>query len=254
MDRVPEGLYTKVKSTVEGVDGIEQASQLRIRQSGPKTFVDMTVNVRRTVPFERVHSVLDKVEMAIRKFVPNSDIVIHPEPVVAEGESVADKIRMIAVKSGVRMHNVYAHKIGQKYYVDLHLEYRDTKGFEDAHRVATDVEQKILKEISEVGKVKIHIDEPSDVVMVSKDITSSSLDIVECMRKIAMSRRGVKDCNDITVIDMAEGRIKVVMNCVFANSLKFDEVHNLVTSIENQIYQELPQVFKVVIHAEPAAP
>lgn len=253
MDRVPEGLYAKIKETVEGVDGIEQASHLRIRQAGSKMFVDMTVDIRRTIPFELAHNVVEGVEEAIRRLVPYADIVIHPEPVMAKDESVADKVRMIALEAGVRTHNIYAHKIGQRYYVDLHLEYRDTKGFEDAHRVATDVEEKMLQKIPEVGKVKIHIDEPSDVVMVSKDITSSSLPIVERMRKIAMTQEGVKDCTDITVIEMGDGKIKVVMNCIFDNGLSFDEVHHLVTSIENRIYQELRQVFKVVIHAEPVA-
>ncbi|MFQ5799363.1 MAG: cation transporter dimerization domain-containing protein, partial [Bacteroidota bacterium] len=253
MDRVPEGLYAKIKETAEGVDGIEQVSHLRIRQAGSKTFVDMTVDIRRTIPFELAHNVVDEVEETIRRLVPHADVVIHPEPVMAKDESVADKVRMIALEAGVRTHNIYAHKIGQRYYVDLHLEYRDTKGFEDAHRVATDVEERMLQKIPEVGKVKIHIDEPSDVVMVSKDITSSSLSIVERMRKIAMTQKGVKDCTDITVIDMGDGKIKVVMNCIFDNSLSFDEVHHLVTSIENRIYQELRQVFKVVIHAEPVA-
>lgn len=254
MDRVPEGLYARVKETVENVHGIEKASHLRIRQAGSKTFVDMTVDIRRTIPFELAHNVVDGVENAIRTLVPNADIVVHAEPVAAVDESIADKVRMIATEAGVRTHNIYAHKIGQKYYVDLHLEYRDTKGFEDAHRVATDVEEAILRKIPEVGKVKIHIDEPSDVVMVSKDITSSSVPIVERMRKIAMTHEGVKDCNDITVIDMGDGKIKVVMTCFFKNELSFDEVHHLVTSIENRTYQELQQVFKVVIHAEPVAP
>lgn len=254
MDRVPEGLYARVKETVENVHGIEKASHLRIRQAGSKTFVDMTVDIRRTIPFELAHNVVDGVENAIRTLVPNADIVVHAEPVAAVDESIADKVRMIATEAGVRTHNIYAHKIGQKYYVDLHLEYRDTKGFEDAHRVATDVEEAILLKIPEVGKVKIHIDEPSDVVMVSKDITSSSVPIVERMRKIAMTHEGVKDCNDITVIDMGDGRIKVVMTCFFEIELSFDEVHHLVTSIENRTYQELQQVFKVVIHAEPVAP
>ena len=251
-DRVPEGLVAKVKEFVGKIEGVERTSHVRIRQSGPKTFVDMTLKIRRTVPFELAHNVADRAEGAIRTLVPNADIVIHPEPVAGKNESVADRVRMVAVEAGVPTHNIYAHKIGKKYYVDLHLEYRDTKGFEDAHRVATVVEESILRKVPEVGKVKIHIDEPSDVVVVSKDITSSSSDIVEQMRRIALSHDGVRDCNDITVIDMGGGKVKVVMNCLFDSELSFDEVHHLVTTIENRIYQDLRDIFKVVIHAEPA--
>ena len=251
MDRVPEGLYAKVKETVENVDGVERASHLRMRQAGSRTFIDMSVDIPRTIPFELAHEVINRVEKSIRQLVQDADIVIHPEPVVAKGESVADKVRMIAVEAGARTHNIYAHKIGQRYYVDLHLEYRDTKGFEDAHRVATVVEEQILQMMPEVGKVKIHIDEPSEVVLVSKDITASSLHIVKRMRDMAMDQDGIEDCNDLTVIDMGNGKIKVVMTCIFDNGLSFDEVHHLVTDVENRIYQQLSQVFKVVIHAEP---
>ena len=70
-------------------------------------------------------------------------------------------------------------------------------------------------------------------------------------RLLGLEQDGIEDCNDLTVIDMGNGKIKVVMTCIFDNGLSFDEVHHLVTGVENRLYQELPQVFKVVIHAEP---
>ena len=110
MDRVPEGLYEQVVEAVEGVEGVEEVRSIRIRPSGAKIFVDTTVAVRRTTPFQQAHAIMDAVEHAINDRHPGIDVVVHAEPFESGDESVADKVRMIVVGRGVRPpHNLVVH-------------------------------------------------------------------------------------------------------------------------------------------------
>ena len=57
MDRVPDGLARQIEEKIKTVDGVQEVRSLRVRMSGSKAFVDATVGLRRSLPFERAHHV-----------------------------------------------------------------------------------------------------------------------------------------------------------------------------------------------------
>jgi divalent metal cation (Fe/Co/Zn/Cd) transporter len=48
-----------------------------------------------------------------------------------------------------------------------------------------------------------------------------------------------------------DGKYKVTMNCLLDKSLTLSEAHEIATTIENQIYLDIKEVSKVIVHAEP---
>ncbi|MDQ3020251.1 MAG: cation-efflux pump [Bacteroidota bacterium] len=255
MDRVPAGLYEKVKYETLLIKGVEGIQSFRIRSSGSKIYIDMTILISRLVPFSKVHDIMDGVEKKIHEVIENADVVIHSEPVETKDETINDKIRMIVNEFGLKCHDIYSHKIDNEIYSELHIEVDNTNDLTKAHNMITEIEERIKKKIDVISHLKIHIDEPSEIVFDTRDITKVSNEIVREVKNILEECEDVISSNDIQVIS-TNGKIRISMNCLFNYIHSFDEVHDIVTVLESKIYLNLkenyPKLTNVIIHAEPS--
>ena len=254
MDKVPEGLSEKIMAAARDVKGVEEINTLRIRSTGTRIFVDMTIFISRLIPFSRAHDITDAVERKIGQIVPNSDVIIHSEPVETENETINDKIKMIVNEHGLRCHDIFSHKMDEEIFTELHVEIENTNDMTAAHDIVTDIENKIKEKISLISNVKIHIDEPGDVVFETTDVTNRSGVIIQEVNKVLEDVKEVNEYYDIKVVNTG-GKLRVSMNCEFTTELTFEEVHDLVTVLESRIYLNLKDQYSnisnVIIHAEP---
>ncbi|MEO8445862.1 MAG: cation diffusion facilitator family transporter [bacterium] len=255
MDRVPAGLYEKVKYETLLIKGVEKIKSYRIRSSGSKIYIDMTIFISRLVPFSKAHDIMDGVERKIHELIENADVVIHSEPVETTSETINDKIRMIVNDYGMKCHDIYSHKIDNEIYSELHIEIDNTNDLTKAHNTVTEIEERIKKDIDVISHIKIHIDEPSEIVFDTRDITQNSSEIVSKVKDILSECSDVISSDEIHVIS-TNGKIRVSMNCVFNNIHSLDEVHDIVTVLESKIYlglkENYPKLSNVIIHAEPS--
>lgn len=254
LDKVPAGIYEKIKYETLLIEGVEGIKNLRIRSSGSKIFIDMVINLNRIIPFAEAHNVMDVVEKKLNAFYPNADIVLHGEPVETPKETINDKIKMIVNSYKLKSHDVISYKIGNEIFAELHVEIKDTNDLTAAHTLVTEIENKIKQELKEITKIRIHIDEPSYLVYDTLDITDESGELINCIKKIINSQPEVLSENDIFILS-TNGKIRVSLSCIFDQMLSFDEVHDIVTLLESRIFSELkskfPKLSNVIIHAEP---
>ena len=255
MDRVPAGLYEKVKYETLLIKGVEDIKSFRIRSSGSKIYIDMVILISRLVPFSKAHDIMDSVEKKINELIENADVVIHSEPVETKSETINDKIRMIVNEFGLKCHDIFSHRINNEIYSELHIEVDNTNDLTKAHNEITEIEERIKKEIDVITHLKIHIDEPSEIVFDTKDITENSNEMIRAVNNILDECSDVISSSDIHVIS-TNGKIRVSLTCVFNFIHSFDEVHDIVTVLESKIYLNLkenyPKLANVIIHAEPS--
>lgn len=84
LDTAPAGLVDRIKEEVEEIPGVVDCHQVRVRPSGPHTFVDVHVLLDGKLPLESAHALTETIEDVIRKLAPNSDVTVHPEPTTVE--------------------------------------------------------------------------------------------------------------------------------------------------------------------------
>ncbi len=254
MDKVPEGLSEKILKETKKVEGVEDVSTYRIRSTGARIFIDMTIFISRIIPFSRAHEITDAVERNIKEIAPNADIIIHAEPIETDKETINDKIKMIVNEFGMRSHDIFSHKIDNEIFTELHVEVESTNDMVVAHNIITQIEERIIEKIPVISKVKIHIDEPGDVVLDTIDITERSGVVIQEVHKVLKNVKEVNEFYELKVISTA-GKIRVSLSCEFKPILSFEEVHDLVTLLESKIYLNLkeqnPNITNVIIHAEP---
>ncbi|CAN5513549.1 cation diffusion facilitator family transporter [soil metagenome] len=254
LDKVPQGIYEKIKYETLLIKGVEGIKNLRIRSSGSKTFIDMVINLNRIIPFAEAHNIMDIVERKLMMTFPNSDIVLHGEPVETEVETINDKIKLIVNSYKLKSHDVISYKIGSEIFAELHVEIKDTNDLTAAHSLITEIENKIKAELKEITRVRVHIDEPSYQVYDTLDITEESPKLLGCIKEIIKTQPEVISEDEILILS-TNGKIRVSLSCIFDQMLSFDEVHDLVTLLEARIFSELksrfPKLSNVIIHAEP---
>ena len=254
MDRVPEGLSEKIQYETKLIEGVEDIESFRIRSTGSQIFIDMTILVSRIIPFSKAHDICDTVERKISELADNADVIIHSEPVETKRETINDKIKMIVHDFGLRCHDIFSHKIESEIFTELHVEVKDTNDLREAHKIITEIEDAIKSKLDMISHVKIHIDEPSEILFETVDITDKSGEIVREVKMVLTEHKKIDKCYDIMVVS-TNGKIRVSLSCHFDTSLSFDEVHDLVTFLESKIYLNLkekyPRISNVMIHAEP---
>jgi cation diffusion facilitator family transporter len=80
LDAAPAGLSADVEAAAGAVEGVLSVDRVRTRRAGNRTFVDITIAVPRTAPFERVHDISDRVEAAVRNALGEADVVVPLRP------------------------------------------------------------------------------------------------------------------------------------------------------------------------------
>jgi cation diffusion facilitator family transporter len=80
LDTAPKGSVNRVKAIAEGIPGVINCHDVRIRSSGPQLFLDVHILTDRGQTLTHTHKLTEVVEVAIRQEFPEADVIVHPEP------------------------------------------------------------------------------------------------------------------------------------------------------------------------------
>src|ERR687891_869005 len=115
LDKAPKGVYHQILESVSGLEGVDRPHDIRIRQMGPETFLDMHIEVPRTYTHDTAHKVATIVEEKVKQILPNSDVLVHVDATQYSDETLNDRIRLIAAEMhGItNVHSIYMSNIPQ---------------------------------------------------------------------------------------------------------------------------------------------
>lgn len=252
LDRAPEGLAETIRAEVLSIPGVGSCGRVRVRPSGPQTFVDLEVFVHDSTSFERVNAIVVEVEQAIRKLEPGSDIVVRTRPMSKPEIGLAEKVRKLSSQiDEIRgLHNIEIHDAENGLHVELHVEADPDVDLKTAHDIASKLESAIKTEIREVADVVTHIESSDEMPSISADVTLESHEVVKAVRETALKVPGVKGCRDVAV-HSTEGGLHLTVTCILDPNLAVIEAHEISTRVEETLRMRIPEVSRVLVHLEP---
>ena len=253
LDRAPEGLKEKIVAAADEVEGVISAGKVRLRRSGALVFVDMTIEVDRTLAFERTHAIAEDVEARIQALLPGADAVIHTDPRETERETKARRIRAVAERTQVPVHNISVHEDRGEIHVDLHLEVDDHLLLHQAHDLASHIEQDLRGALPAIKRVNTHIESRGTGIGSGLDVTAEEGPLVERVKQITDSVVGRACCHNILIRRQGDW-LAVSLHCGFERNLPVIEAHRLSSRIEEILKKEIPAIEQVLVHTEPEAP
>lgn len=253
LDTAPAGLQPRIIETVREMDGVLEADRVRVRRAGNRHFVDVTISVPRSASFEQVHALSDAVERRIEEIIP-ADVMVHMEPRAPAGEHLFEAIRAIAQRRGLLIHDLSAHQVDGRLFVELHLEVDESLSLREAHRRATELEEEIRGLPEGEAEVNIHI-EPlgRHIAPAAKDggeVRQLSRAVEEFLNRLQTEYCELADCHDVRVRQV-EHRTLVSCHCAMKSDLPITQIHDVTAALEQRVKERFPQISRVTIHPEP---
>ena len=249
LDVAPGGLSEQITRAVNGTQGVLHTERVRVRRAGQRYFVDVTISVPRTASLEEAHAASDAVENNIGQIVP-ADVMVHVEPRARTNESVFETIRAIAQRRGLAVHELSAHQLDGRLFVELHLEVDEKASLREAHRRATELEQDILEATDPHALVNIHIEPLGTRIPGAEEMGGLSRSVQDFLNSLPKEYRELTNCHEV-VVRTVEHKILVSCHCAMDGSLPITQVHDITAAMEDRVKERFPQIFRLTIHPEP---
>ena len=243
MDRAPADAEEAARQAIGAVQPAVALSRLRLRQAGGRTFADVVIALSPTEAVGQAHSVADRVEDAVERVLPGSDVVVHVEPRVGD-EALRERAHAAALSvPRVReIHNLSLVTIDGIVELALHLKLPGDLPLEEAHEIAEQVESTILAAVPEVGSVQTHLEplkEPSDAVELEPG------DVERIVRAVLGSPpRAVR------VLRTDEGLV-AFLTLGFDPESTLAAAHSRASEVEERLRADYPEIADVIVHTEP---
>jgi divalent metal cation (Fe/Co/Zn/Cd) transporter len=174
--------------------------------------------------------------------------------VALDDETVFDKVSLLARRRNLAIHHLTVQHIGEneKLSVSLDLEVDARLTLAEAHEIATALERDVRAELGSDVEVESHI-EPAEVSVITGEPASGDmhLKVANLLSRLVKSTKSkLSDVHNIRVRSNVGG-LFITFHCRIAGSATVEEVHEEVDRLEKALRAKMPEIRRVIAHAEP---
>lgn len=251
LDGAPGGISTTIRREIINLPGVSETKQVRVRQSGPATFVDLVLSVKADTSVERGHCIAAEAEDLVHRLVPRSDVMVHIEPCTGTGSGPVEIIRGIAAAHGVDVHDLVLRDVNGRQTLEMHAEVPGDLNVDDAHECVSAMERSLLREMPAVQDVVVHIEPGGDRSICQPAAESLSPEIHEAIERLRADYPSLRDCHSVSITRDSNNRLGLSFHCTVSPDLSIAEAHDLTTCIEVSLRGRFPDLVHILIHVEP---
>ncbi len=253
MDRAPAGLARAALEAVEGLAGTEGIPRVRVRQAGDSIFADIELGLRRGLPLGEAERVALVARERVRDAIgPRSSVLVQFRALEDAGAPIRERVATAVAMEGVHPHDITLREVPGGVQADLHLELPGSLTLGESHDIADRVESRILREVPEVRRVDIHLEQWGEAPEAASPLDASSLAaLVERVRRVAREAAGVEGVHDVLIARTAGG-LYLSCHCLLPAETPLGEAHDRTDRLEAALKEAMPELVRVSVHAEPA--
>jgi cation diffusion facilitator family transporter len=270
LDRAPDAMSKQVESSIAQVEGVTEVRRVRERRAGNKLFADVVIAAPRTYTFEQIHTLSEQIEQAAiqgaHTISPQSevDVLVHVEPTASPGETLIDQIHYLAEQQGVHAHDIHAREVNGLLEADFDIEVHADIDLQEAHMIASRLEQAVLQNNPLVGRVTTHLEAPAEKIVRRKDVTQSYSEIAERIVELADMVAGKGSAHDVHLYQPATTQLELtsstsnhqeeldlVLHTIFDPHIPLSQAHIQAEEIKRSLRKEYPHLGSIAIHTEP---
>ena len=243
MDRAPADAEEAARRAIAAVEPPVELSRLRLRQAGGDTFADVVIAVSPADAVAQGHALADRVEAAVERVLPGSDVVVHVEP--RDDEAALQERAHAAALSVPRVreiHNLSLVTLDGAVELSLHLKLPGELSLEDAHQTAEEVERAICAAVPEIASVQTHLEPLAES---SPAVELAPGEVERIVRAVAGGT-----AREVRVLRTDEGLVAFLTLGLDPGSTLAD-AHSRASEIEERLRRQLPAIADVIVHTEP---
>src|ERR1700748_2434939 len=251
LDTAPAGARQRIVRAVEHIDGVVELERVRVRRSGNRAFADLRVAVPRFDTAEHIEMLVQRITAAVKAVVPGADVTIRTVPRQVLGENIFDRIRGVAALNNVTLHDLSVEQEEGGLRVEQHIEVAESLPLVEAHRFVCELEEQMYRAAPEVTNILTHIEsEPATIE------AAATLDhdrhLENNLRRVARTLPEIIDIHEVEVSRMGE-RLPLPCHCTLPDNLPMQHVHEVITTLEDRLKLERPEIDSMLVHPEPQA-
>lgn len=250
MDEIPAETRRRLVREVERVEGVLAVERARVRRAGAGYFADLTLALPRRFTFEHTGKLVEEATEAVHRALPRTDVVIHTAPRETRAESIFDRVRAVAARNNVSVHELSVQTHQGRLRVEQHLELDENLPLSEAHVFVTAMEAEILRNVPEIDSVLTHIESEPATIEQPEEAVVDHRKIELALRSVAAGLPEIIDVHAIAMGDTAD-HIWLTCHCTLPDELPMHRVHEVITALEDRFKLECPEVYRVTIHPEP---
>jgi divalent metal cation (Fe/Co/Zn/Cd) transporter len=251
VDRAPEGVADVIVGRMMETPGVLGVENVRLRSVGARHFVEATIDVPRSLGLEQVDAVKEQAAIAARTVLKGADVTIETRPVSPTDETVRDRVLLVAQRERVAVHHITVQHLNERLALALDLEVEGSLPLAAAHAVADRLEAAIRREFGRQAEIEIHIEplepETSDVADTPEELRRRYLAALE---EAAHSIEGLSDVHNVRLRRGERGTV-LVAHCRLDPKVTVESAHRRVDDLERLVRDRMPELHRIVIHAEP---
>ena len=250
MDEIPRETRRRLVREVQRVAGVMAVEQARVRRAGAGYFADLTLALPRRSTFEHTGEVVEAATAAVHSVLPTADVVIRTVPRETRAESIFDRVRAVAARNNVLVHELSIQSHNGRLRVELHVEIEENVRLREAHGFVSGLEAEILRDIPEIDAVLTHIESEPATIEEPQEVVLEDRRIEVALRAAAKDIPDIVDVHAVAVVHTGE-HVFLTCHCTLPDELPMHRVHEAITALEDRFKLECPEVYRVTIHPEP---
>jgi cation diffusion facilitator family transporter len=250
MDRAPADAEEAARRAIAGIEPAVSLRRLRMRSAAGHHFADVVIAVPPGAAVGQGHAAADLVEEAIERALPETDVVVHVEP--GEEDSITRELAQGAAMRVPRVreiHNISVLHVDGRTEVSLHLKLPGDLSLDEAHDVASEVEQAIEDALPGVDTVQTHLEPLAEEAEGRRARGAEVARDAEAVARIVLERTGAPP-RELRFLQTVDGLV-VFLTLGLEPSAPLAEAHARASDVEERIRGELPSIAEIIVHTEP---
>jgi cation diffusion facilitator family transporter len=243
MDRAPAAAEEAARAAIAGMEPPVQLERLRLRQAAGRTFADAVISVPPGAAVGQGHAAADRVEDELERVLPGIDVVVHVEPRREEAElRERAHAAALSVPRVREIHNLSLVSLDGHNELSLHLKLPGDLRLDEAHEIAEQVEQEIVRAVPEIGSVQTHL-EPLAEPDAGEEVEAAELEA-------AVVRAAGGPPRELRLLRTEKGVVAFVTLGLDPGST-LAAAHERASEVEERLRRARPDVADVIVHTEP---
>ena len=250
MDRAVADADDRIRAALAQADEHVDVRRVRVRQAGGRHFVDLVVGVPMDSGVTQAHTVADRVEEVVERALGGADVVVHVEPLEAEG-GIRERATAAAgaIPEVREVHNVRVMRLPEGYELSLHVKLPRDLSLDDAHGVVERLEEQVRAEVPELKMVHTHI-EPLARTDWARAPASDDTAVERAAIESAVRRYTGTAPLEVAFRDGEQGRVALV-TVSLPGEQPLPSAHQHAGAIEEAVRERCPGLADVIVHTEP---
>ena len=256
LDTADVPVTMQLRAALDSLPCIRKVRGLRLRESGPDTFVELELAVRSGLLVDETAHIRKDVEKAVTDVVAHASTHIVFLSEEAEEEDRITRLRGLAASHGLAVHSVEMLELESRYgdhrhlLAEVHVEFPSETTLEQAHNQLCAFKEAFHKAVAHAILVT-HIEPASGGVRkVGEAAFTDPAAIQAAANEIVANDLDVRDVHNVLLLTCA-GSMRASFHCRMDGACDVERVHDVAVKLLKKLYAHFPQLDKITVQVEP---